>query len=36
MGPTLDVMQDFKGEGNIVRLEKIYDFEARLKELEEK
>ncbi len=31
MSPLLEVMQDYTGKGNVVRLEKIFDLEAQLK-----
>ena len=34
MKPLLEVMQDFSGEGNVIKLEKVFDLEEQIKSVE--
>ena len=35
MEPLLAMMQDYSGEGNVIRLDKVFDLEKQLKEAKE-
>ena len=36
MGPMLAMMQDYSGEGKVIKLEKVFDLEKQLDETEKK
>ena len=36
MGPMLAMMQDFSGEGKVIKLDKVFDLEKQLEDIEKK